>query len=66
MESNEFQINWGETDKRHKVFLGEGHGFVLGDEYAFRLSVENEYYVILKIRGEVCANVPLKDITGVK
>jgi len=65
MDSEEFYLKWNSSDKgKRKVYMGE-HGFVFADDYGHRLSVENQYYLILKIKGEEIANVLIRDVTEV-
>ena len=66
MDSEGFYLKWNSSDKgKRKVYMGE-HGFVIADDYGHRLSVENQYYLILKIKGEEIANVLLEDVTMVE
>jgi hypothetical protein len=66
MNSEDFYLGWyTANDVKKKVYMGE-HGFVIADDYGHRLSVENRYYLILKMNGEEIANVLLEDVTKVE
>jgi len=66
MNSEDFYLEWYKTYKKNrKVYMGE-HGFVVADDFGNRLSVENQYYLVLRMNGEEIANVLLEDVTKVE